>query len=307
MSALVAGTVISANYVPSARVLVNSWRRFHPDIAFRVLLVAEEPVCRDAAAAGLDVVRLGDLQIPDLAGMLARYDCLQLVTALKPAILRYLLEQGHEAVVYLDADMLVTGNLTPLLEQVAGHALCLTPHLPCARATVSREKLERSLLLAGLYNAGFVGVANRQESRQFISWWEQRLRTLSRKDKKRGYNYDQRWLDLAPSYVGDTHLVRDPGCNVGHWSIPEITVTRDGDGYRANDGPLRIFHFSGFDPRQPACLSRHGGRRSVNHAGFAPELFAEYAKLLHAAGWEQFIDAPWPWPRPAFWRRWWER
>lgn len=301
---MIACTVISANYVPSVRVLAASFRRFHPEIPFCVVLVAEEEICRAVAAEGIEVVRAEELEIPMLATWLERYNRLQIITALKPAILRYLLARGHDSVIYLDADILVTASLVPLLEQIASHALCLTPHLRPAPSSALREKIERSLLLAGMYNAGFVGISNREESRRFVGWWEERLRTHNRKDKKRGYHYDQRWLDLAPSFVSDTHLVRDQGCNVGHWRLPDITVTRYGQTYRANDVPLRFFHFSGFDPLKPERVSRYAGDLKVTESGLASELFTDYAKLLRTAGWEQYINTRWPWDRRWRWRRW---
>jgi len=301
---MIACTVISANYVPAVRVLVASFRRFHPAIPFYVVLAAEEHICQAVAAEGIKVLRPDEMEIPTLPALLERYTCLQTIIALKPAILRYLLARGHDSVIYLDADILVTASLAPLLEQVASHSLCLTPHLHPAPRSARREKIERSLLLTGIYNAGFIGIANHEESRRFVAWWEERLRTHNRKDKKHGYHYDQRWLDLSPSFVCDTHIVRDQGCNVGQWCLTDVTVTRDGSGYRANDVPLRFFHFSGFDPLQPEKVSRHAGRLKVSESGFAPELFADYAQLLRSAGWEQYINAPWPWDPPWPWHRW---
>ena len=43
-------------------------------------------------------------------------------------------------------------------------------------------------------------------------------------------HYDQRWLDLVPALFDDVHIVRDPGCNVAYWNLPEryVTLTPNG-------------------------------------------------------------------------------
>ena len=183
--------------------------------------------------------------------MLRRYDRLQIAVALKPAIVRHLIETGYSPVVYLDADILVTSDLTPLLEDVARHAVSLTPHIGPGRATAERENFERALLMAGTFNLGFLGVSDREETRRFLAWWEGRLRTHCKQAVREGFNYDQRWVDLAPALVSDLHIVRDPGCNVAYWNLREANITRDGDAYRVDGVPLRFFHFSGFSPATP--------------------------------------------------------
>jgi hypothetical protein len=300
MKGIAVCTCVAGNYVAFARVLVESFRRFHADVPFYVLF-PDAPrwnrSLRPFHARRAGVVRLPALKIPDLSRMLLRYDRRQVLTAVKPALLRYVLERGHAAALYLDADMFVTASLQPLLDLVARHGMTLTPHVGPALAAGHRTDFERTLLYAGMYNGGFVGAANCEEVRRFVAWWENRLRTHCVRDVRRGLHYDQRWLDQAPALVADLHLVRDPGCNVAHWNLPDLSVSCRQNQFLVNGAPLRLFHFSGFDPTQPDLVSRFAPGFSADSLGPFGVLFRRYAALLEEAGWSATSVKRWPWDR----------
>ena len=299
MSELVAATVVAGNYLAFARVLQRSLQRFHPEIPFKVLLADTERSCRTAEAAGLHIIRMRELGTPGLRSMLMRYDRRQILSALKPSLLRHLLEAGNACVLYLDADFLVTASLQPVLDAVARHALSVTPHLCSVPALNPDGIVERHLLLSGVYNAGVIGVTNRPEALQFTRWWERRVRTHCLEALHEGLHYDQRWLDLAPGYVSDFHVIRDPGFNVAYWNLGRATVAVE-NGTPCIDGdPLRLFHFSGFDRAHPHQVTRHVPGLTVSEVGSTSELFRRYAGLLDEAGWAQSIQTPWPWVEPS--------
>jgi len=295
-------TCVAANRLPAARVLAQSLRRFCPGIPFHVLLAAGQADLRAASDDDWNLVRMEDLGIRDLPRMLRRYDRFQTVVALKPAVLRHLLEAGYSPVIFLDADVLVLAELTPLLERVARHSLSLTPHVGPGRQTEARARFERRLLMTGMYNLGFVGASDREETRRFLEWWEMRLRTHCVKALDRGLNYDQRWADLAPSLIADFNVVRDAGCNVAYWRLCEAVVTRVDGAYHIDGEPILFFHFSGFSPARAGMVSRHVPGWSIDQLGPERELFERYADLLEKAGWSAASERGWPWG-PGFWRR----
>lgn len=295
MSGMAVCTCAAGNYMAFVRVLAESFRRFHPGIPFYVLLGDKQKPKKWTKAAGVSVVKLHDLKIPGVKDLLRRYDRKQMMTAMKPTMLRYLLDCGYETVLFLDPDMWVTDTLEPLLQEVANHSLTLTPHVGPAFAMAGRTDQEKALLLAGMFNGGFVGVTNREETRQFLSWWDGRLRTHCFEAVREGFHFDQRWLDLAPCFVADLHLMRDPGCNVAYWNLPELDVRLVPEGFRVNGSPLRLFHFSGFNPDNPDLVTRYLPGVYEEDMCPVPELFEQYTVLLHEAGWAEAIQRPWPW------------
>lgn len=284
--ALCVCTAVGANYAAHASVLAASFHRHHPDVPFYVLLAGSRRQRRAFHPQHVRVLSLDDVHIPQLSRMLVRYDRKQVVVAAKPALLRHLLESGYGSVLYLDADMLVTSPLTPLLQSVGEHSLTLTPHITQEDAT-----MERALLFAGMYNGGLIGASDRPETRAFLSWWEGRLRTHCLEAVRRGIHYDQRWLDMAPAFISNLHLLRDAGVNVAYWNLSQFS---------SSGVPLRLFHFSGFSPETPDQVTRYYNRQNVEELGEMAELFRTYAALLVDAGWNETRHQPWPWDG---WRR----
>ena len=76
--------------------------------------------------------------------------------------------------------------------------------------------------------------------------------------------------------------VRQCCYNVAHWNLPERRVRIDGDAILVDDDvPCRFIHFSGFDPKRPAVVSRYSKARA---SGDARTVFERYASMLNAAG-----------------------
>jgi hypothetical protein len=299
VSPLVVATAISRSHLAHARVLVASVRARHPELACAVLVV-DDPDGRVAPAGeAFEVLGLADLALPQPAAMRFRYGADELVVAVKPALLRHLLDRGAGAVLYLDADVLVTGDLTALLGELAAHPITLVPHLLAPLAGGGGDegvRRELDILRAGVFNLGVVGVAEepaRPAARRFLAWWAERLERHCRREPAAGLFGDQRWVDLAPGCFPELHVVRDPGVDVAHWNLRERPLAHGPQGLLAGGAPCRVLHFSGFDPERPELVSRHAAALATADVGPAgPAVFARYAALLRASG----LSAARAWP-----------
>lgn len=280
-------TVIASNYLSYARVLAASVRTHHPDDPFSVLVIDSAPV--DVADSDLEVLRPADIGLggDELRHMATIYSVVELATAVKATLLRSLLETHGEPVCYLDPDIEVFGHLEGLADLVERHGIALTPHTTTPYPRDGKFINEQGLLIAGLYNLGFIAVS--AKARPFLDWWDERLRRDCRVDVENGVFVDQRWVDLA-STCFDHATISDPGWNVAYWNLHGRAVTRSADGYLVNGSPLRFFHFSGFSPLQPNRLSKHQRDapriQLVDHPVVA-RLCSRYAKKLLDAG---YID-----------------
>ena len=107
-----------------------------------------------------------------------------------------------------------------------------------------------------------------------------------------GYFVDQRWFDLAPGFLSDLAIVRDPEYNVAYWNLHDRRLEHGGGGYTVNGRPLAFFHFSGFDPEQPLVLSRHQNRIDVAQSPPLERILAEYARAVLDAG--HAVSRHWP-------------
>jgi glycosyltransferase involved in cell wall biosynthesis/SAM-dependent methyltransferase len=276
-------TIIAANYAPFARVLADSFRAHHPGSRVFVLVIDDVEGFLDPPNEPFEIVRPQDLSIDEFDRMAALYSILELSTAVKPWLLRYLLhKRGADALVYLDPDIQVFDRLDELEALLHEHRLVVTPHLTAPMPRDGLRPSETDILIAGSYNLGFIALTPGPDTDALLDWWGERLATDCIVAPERGFFVDQRWMDFAPGLVPSFHVLRDPGYNVAYWNLPSREVEREGDGWTVNGRPLRFFHFSGFDPKQPGMLSKHQNRIQLAQRPALRELCERYAELLLA-------------------------
>lgn len=287
MERMAAATVVGKNSLSLARVLAQSFRRYHPGIPFFVLLTDEIDGYFDPAAEPFRLLGLADLQIPDLPRFRFQYSQQELTYAVTPFLLAHLLDRGVAGVAFLKQESLVLAELTPVLDLLRRHSIVLTPHLLAPLSGDAGIARELNILQSGVYNVGFLGVAETPTARAFLAWWKERLYEHCRHDIPHGVHFEQRWLDLVPAFFEDVEVVRDPGFNVAHWNLPERKVAIDGESVTVDGHPCRFFRFSGFDPERPDAVTRYSPRLNAFNVGPAAEIFRRYMTLLKAEGYDE--------------------
>lgn len=288
-------TIVARNYLAYARVLAASLARHNPQARLTVVILddAEHLTPREPA---FDLVHADDLPFDppsDFATMAATYDVTELATAIKPWVFEHLFARGAEVAIYLDPDIEVFGSLGALEPLARAHGIVLTPHVTEPLPQDGKRPDERDLLLAGIYNLGFLALSA-AASRTFVPWWRDRLRRNCISDPAQGLFVDQRWVDFAPALF-EPYILKDPGYNVAYWNLPHRTLARDGELLAAGGRPLRFFHFSGFSPRTPHLLSKHQHaslRIRLSDSPLLAELCARYAAALEEAGFAESSSIP---------------
>lgn len=283
---LAVATVSAGSYLSCARVLARSFRAHHPDVPFFVALTDEVGERIDPASEPFDLIAPAELGIPSPRDFFFRYDRREAAVAAKAFLLSHLLDRGFERALFLDADMLVVGDLAPLFAALERSPILLTPHLlePPHGAAPARREL--AILAAGAYNGGVVGIGDGVTARRFLTWWRERLLEHCRLDPASGLHHDQGWHALTATHFDGVEICRDLGVNVAYWNLAERPLARRDGIWLAGGARLRLLHFSGFDPEAPATLSRHaqpGDSLPEEAAG----LWRSYARELLAAGWRE--------------------
>jgi glycosyltransferase involved in cell wall biosynthesis/2-polyprenyl-3-methyl-5-hydroxy-6-metoxy-1,4-benzoquinol methylase len=293
-------TIIACNYLPFARVLADSFLAHHPGGSFTVLLVDDE--ARQFSPGGDERVvwlRLADIgfdrdEIHRLAGI---YDVTELATAVKPQLLRRLLDEGRQHVVYLDPDIRIYGSLQDVAVLAAQHGIVLTPHTMRPYPKDERQIDGFFVLAAGVYNLGFIGVG--ESARPFLDWWWQATRREALIDVTKMMFTDQRWVDFVPSLFSH-YILKDPGYNVAYWNLHGRDFSYESGQYLVDGAPLRFFHFSGFDSKKPWLLSKHQGERPrvlLSERPALAKICGEYLESLVAAGIHESNKPAYGWGR----------
>ena len=290
-------TIIARNYVAFARVLAESFKASHPDGNVSVLVIDDPTGFIDPAKEPFELLTIDQIGLPDAERMAAWYDVMELSTAVKPWLLRALLERpGYDSVVYLDPDIRIFKPLEKIEKGLGSHDVVLTPHFDKPLPRDGRKPAEEDILIAGSYNLGFIGLRGGKTADELLDWWSERLENDCLNEPEIGRFVDQRWIDLAPGLWPEIDILRDPTYNIAYWNLPTRDLEDDGSGgYLVNGDPLRFFHFSGFDPRQPGELSKHQNRIRVEAHQALARICGEYADELLGHGYREAIDWPYGW------------
>lgn len=288
-------TIVAKNYLAHARVLAESFARHHPDGRCCVLVIDETDGYVDPADEPFTLVRPSEIGLDAWDEMRGAYDVMELSTAVKPWLLRHMLREHDDGsgIAYMDPDVQVMSRMTELEATLREHAIVLTPHVLHGMPRDGRKPSETDILMAGVYNLGFIGLANRDDAHHVLDWWSERLLRDCHVAPERGLFVDQRWVDFVPGLVSDLAIFRDPAYNVAYWNLPERTLAQGEDGAWTVDGrPLRFFHFSGYGPDKPAQLSKHQDRVQIGANPALQAICDRYGEALLAAGYEQVRGLP---------------
>ncbi len=289
----VAATIVARNYLPFARTLCASFLKHHPDGRFFVLLVDRLDGAFDPGKEQFELVQLDSLNLPLGELFLYQYSILELSTAVKPYLLRYLMDEYNlESALYLDPDLFITAPLASVYEALSRSSIVLTPHMLAPPPEDGKTPTETDIMHSGVHNLGFLGVRNDPSVASLLDWWSRRLAFKCVVDLPNALFVDQRWMDLAPSYFDGVEILKDPALNVAYWNLHERKLQQIDDSFWVNGKPLVFFHFSGFNPNKLDTLSKHQTRHQLSGNPALASIARQYADELFANGYNEFSSIP---------------
>ena len=294
-------TIIARNYLAYARVLAASYARHHPGQRLSALVLDGHGAPLDSETEPFETIFPEQLPLTadELHKMATIYDVTELATALKPFFLRFLLDRGADAVMFLDPDIEVFAPLDELGLLAREHGIVVIPHMLRPIPADGRKPTQADLASSGVYNLGFIAVS--ADADKFLEWWGAALRRDCLVAPEEHLFVDQRLLDFLPGYARP-HIVQDPAFDVAYWNLHERRVSWTGTRYEVAGTPLRFFHFSGFNPMVPHLLSKHQAdapRILLSEEPDLARLCREYADRLLAAAYVDCATIPYGFSRTA--------
>ena len=274
-------TTCASNFLDKARVLHRSYRAFHPDSDFYVLLIDRKHGGLDEVEPGMRILWVEDLEIEHLSRYAFKFDVLEFSTSLKAHVLARLLIH-YEQVIFLDPDICVYSRLDPVFDGLRNHSIVVTPHATSPVAD-GKAPSDVDFLRFGSINTGFIGIRNCAEGSAFLDWWSKRCLEFGFYEPQTGLAVDQKWLDLAPCLFPGLGILSDPGLNVAFWNLHERNLSkRDGIWFVNEEWPLRFFHFSSFVTANPSAIAYKQSRFTPGSRPDLAELFDGYARYLQS-------------------------
>ncbi|MCI2401187.1 hypothetical protein [Aliiroseovarius subalbicans] len=258
-------TSFTYSYLNRARVLAATLRQLHPDWTIWAVVTDKTPEGFDFNLAKEDfhhVITAEDLVGDGVDQWLFGHDVVEACTAVKGLACAHLLRDvGAEKVIYLDPDIAVFGDLSPVADLLDTHSIVLTPHQTIPetdpRAIIDNEVAS---LHYGTYNLGFLALRNDSEALKFVDWWADRLHDWCHDRLDIGVFVDQKWCNLIPCFFDHIATLRDDGFNVASWNLSqrELSFSDQGEGL-INGVPLRFFHFTKLGPVGDQMTRRYAG------------------------------------------------
>ena len=244
-------TSAATNYLPKVRKLCASIREHHPEWEIVLALADRDVGAIDLAAEPIDeVLAIEQLDIPDRERWTYFHTIVELATAIKPFVLKHLLDRpGVDQVLYFDPDMVLFSRLDDLTASLRDANVVLTPHQTKPETTLDAIRdNEISSLKHGIYNLGFLGVRTTEEGKRFAAWWADRIYHFCVADIPNGLFTDQRWVDFAPAFFDDVVVLKQSRFNVATWNVTTRRVEGSREtGFTVDGAPLGFYHFTGFD------------------------------------------------------------
>ncbi len=285
-------TISSNNYLGMARVFADSYLEHHPGSRVFVCLVDRLDDRVPYEDLPFEIILAEDLDIPEFRNFAFRYHILELNTAVKPFVFKYLRDKiGLDRVFYFDPDILVHDRLGGLEEALGSHQAVLTPHLTQPLDNRCRPP-ERVIGMCGVYNLGFVGLQLNDGTHGFLDWWCDRLHRYCIVDLANGLFVDQSWMDFAPAYLDSVAIVRDPIFNIAYWNLPHRRPVQVEDHWEVDGRRVGFFHFSGVDLDNLDIISRHQDRVDLWSRPELRPLFEGYRDLVDRSGQQELREVP---------------
>ena len=285
-------TICSANHLAQAKSLGDSLLSFNSDYKLTIGLVDKlENRVEPSFYYPHEVVEVEALRIPEFAEMHQRYSTLELNCALKCFFLHYVLETYQPDILFfLDSDILVFDSFKCLEEHLKEYSILLTPHITEPYPEDRLRPQEKEILKTGIFNGGFLGLRNDENSRALLDWLRPRMVDQCYERSKEGLNVDQKWLEFVPLYFQRVKTILHAGCNVAYWNLHQREIRKQGDKYFLNNEPLIFFHYSGYSVKHPDQISRHQDRISFEGNAELRELFEFYHRTLTANDHEKMLS-----------------
>lgn len=256
-------TSITTCYLPKARVLAETLKKHNPSAVMHLVISDDLPENFNLENEDFDYVWQAEdfIKTENNKKWFFMHSVVELCTAVKGAAALHILQQTNaDKLVYLDPDIGVFGDLTPLSQMLDKNSLLITPH-QVEPAVTKRGVIDEEIcsLKHGVYNFGFFAVKNDNNGLRFLNWWNERLMNFCYDDIPNGLFTDQKWGDLIPALFDFAKVVRDVEYNVATWNLATRKISGDDKyGWMVNGRPLKFYHFTGFDSgAHRIMLSQH--------------------------------------------------
>lgn len=272
-------TVCNRYQLAEAIALGESILLHHKNVRY-VIGYADQTAIKNLPA-GLELIPVTQLEIPQLEEMSERYLDFELVHALRPWFARYLFANSDAGGVwsFLAPATLVCRNFEDLSQPDID--FFLTPNI--LRPLPPSEHVDdKRILNIGMFNSNAWIARNTENVRDLLDWWSHRTIDRAFFDLCNGMCLDQLWLNYVPVHVPKWGMLRHPLWHLGLHNTADITFSMSNQVPAINGELFYTIDFTGLQHHHPVWsdhtdLARHPGwRLTLRNYKSRLENFAQY-------------------------------
>ena len=263
-SGLLFCTVVTRSHLPYAWALRQALRQHHPEEPF-CILVADCLDGDDLSEEGnfdVPLIRLQSFLTQPISDMTIYYSPYEFCGNIKPYFLLNLFEKtSADKIIYLDADLFVTGPLWTASAILDSHDVTAAPHTLAPIPDDGREPSDLTIAANGALNTGFMGFRRSAETISLLHWMAERVHRRGFNAFSQGMFCEQRFFNLGVTFLKERFRpITLEGYNVGYWNLHERVITQQAGVYFANRQRVVFFHMSGFELGDRSRLSVYDER-----------------------------------------------
>lgn len=276
-------TVCSNNYLAQAKALGDSVRKFGTDYEFIIGLADKKSAeINYEEEIGFKIVPVEEIGIPNFESLCAKFNIIELNTAVKPFYLEYFTgkHQDLDFLMYFDPDTALFASPAIIEEELRNSNILITPHILTPVPLDGKNPQENLFLNFGIYNLGFIALRQPSTQMSFIKWWQERTYHLGYDRIADGLFVDQLWINFSPIFH-HASVSLNPGLNMGPWNLHERYLKYDSSKIKVNETyDLIFYHFSNYKFSKPEILASYYDRFTFENRADLKPLYEDYLKAL---------------------------
>lgn len=286
-------TICSANHLSYAKTMIDSFLTFNQE--YKAIIGLADKINNRFETEYFNkatIIEVHELCIEGFQEMSTNYSILELNCALKPFFAKYIFNKySPDYLLYIDSDICFFNSLQSIEDKLNEYDILLTPHFFQPLPFDELLPFERSILISGVYNAGFIAMKSSINVTNFLDWWCQHLKVECYYNFADGMGVDQLWLNNVPLFFNKVGILQNIGLNVAYWNLHERSITLRNNSYLVNDSmPLIFYHASGFNIKSPSNISKHQTRFNLNDLPILKQLLFNYCLLVNQNKYDFFSN-----------------
>ena len=195
---------------------------------------------------------------------------------------------NYDTCIFLDADTYTYSSYKSIqLELTNGHSIVVTPHITKPLPEDGLYPQNRTICLAGNYNAGIWGIS--KNGLNFLSWWKQQTDIYPNPVPEAGLASEQGWLRFACDFDDKSKIFKHPGYNVAYWNIMQRELQLKKNEWIIDNHELCMCHFSGLkEDTPPEQMSVFQNRYTLKNTDPAYIIYKQYHDLVWGQKYDQY-------------------